>query len=437
MGWNSMEETRILVDVCENITLNCEFIINNQSVHTSVQEAKPGIPIVYVFYNIPSKSRCRLIWNDEVEIEFLVNSRLRIPSGRDDSFPLVEYVRFDLHEYISVPKMVYDSPNNEKVVLLTGNCNSGNGGVEGWSNILKTRPTLVIHNGFHIDCRDLLRMHNKGILPIRNLWRKIREKYAIAWKENEVKWVMAVNSNILTNDSKPYPNYYLVRLNSELLKQLVISSCGDISSYVNINMSLNFEETLFIINLIYQEILWRDIPFEYDGSYKNFMVGNKHYFVLDSKFYRNELTFFGNTQLTMFETALKYINPGANIIIVVPSNPFKITSFKRATPKVREKWGYSKIWIADFIHLINAAQKYRITFIGSGQRQFYQELYYKYSGSILRSYVLPSIRYTRVPKITPKIRKRLSEYSLIYSNIQEKYGYLVIENELCTFITNS
>lgn len=435
MGWNSMEETRVLVDVSENVTLLCEFIINNQSVISFTNYAVPGIPIVYIFYNIPPKSHCRLIWNDTIEIEFLINHRLRIPGKKDDSFPLVVYNRFDLNDFIRIQRPAYIPRDGEKVVVISGNCHSG--GVEGWINMAKTRPSLVIHNGYHIDYRDLLKSYNKGILPIRTLWKRIRDKIANAWRENEVKSIIAVTSNVLTNDVKPYTNFHLMQLNIESFKQLCISACSSVSSYVTSNINLNFDETVFILSLMYFEVLWRDIPYEYDGSYKNFMIGNKHYFILDSKYYRNEHTLFGVTQLSYFDKGMSCIEPGSNIVIIVPNNPFNKVSFKRATPKIRDKWGYSKRWIDEFVHLITYCQKYKVTFIGSGYRDFLQELYFNHCGSILRSYILPPIRHVNYNKTFPRLRKRLSEYILIHSNIQQKFGYLIIDNELCFFLKNN
>lgn len=438
MGWNSTEQTRILVDVCEETDLICELIIGNQIIQSFKKQAFPGIPIVYIFYNIPPKSHCRLVWNEKVEIEFLVDQRLRIYYPPDNSFPLVEYIRFDFNEYIPIPPIPYQPSSNEKIVIISGNGHVKSiNNMENWVKLSKTRPTIIIHNGYHIYYDDIYKLHYKQILSNRTLWKRIRDKFANAWREDEIRSVMAVNTNILTTDLKPYPNYYLVYLNADKLRQLVTSACSDVSSYINVNMSLNFEETLFLLSLMYQEVLWRDIPREYDGGYKNFLIANKHYFIFDTQFYRSDQTFLGNKQLDYFETSVKFLEPGANIVIIIPGNPIKISSFKRSTPKSREKWGYSKLWISDFLRLINYAQRYKITFIGSGPKELCYELYYNYSGSILRSYILPPIRFINMSKLSPKIRKQLANYSLIYSNIMTTSGYLIIENELCNFITNS
>lgn len=430
MGWCSVEETRILVDVSTDVSLMCELFVGHEYVGSYNINAYPGIPVVYVLYNLPPSVPCRIVWNGEIEIEFMVSKRVRMPMEINDEFPLVKYVRCNVGVYsATVYSLGQVQTIHEKVIFLTGN---HTGGIGSWDSLPRECPNIIVHTGSHIQASVVRRLSANRTIAMRNAWRRIRELYRDVWNTPPVRSLMATISNVFSVNVKPFHNYHLFRLQKDELFQLVRSSCG-IGMYSG-NLALEYEDIVFLTTMMYQEVLWRDIPYYYSGSYKHFMAGNKTFFLLDSVFHRSSDTFLGNNQLAAINNTLALSQHGSCVVLCVSTDPFSRSGKE-------ERWASKKKWMSEFASILAGAEHHKLTWVCGMDGRHGQELLYHHRGMIVRGYVLPSIRVvdegtTMIGKqsMRRRIRKRIGPFKAVHHSITRgKSGYLTMEYEPIEF----
>ena len=427
MGWCSVEETRILVDVTDDVMLMCELFVGQEYVGSYKTDAYPGIPVVYVLYNLPPSVPCRLVWNSEIEVLFTVSKRVRLPMELNDDFPLVQYVRCNVGVYSAVVYGLGQTQTiHEKVAFVNGNHRSGMGS---WDNLLRERPNIIIHTGCHVNLSVVQRLSANRTIAMRNAWRRIRDLYRDSWTVGPVRSLMATISNIFSVNVKPFSNHHLLRMQRDELYQLVRSACG-MGMYSG-SLAVEYSDIVFITTMMYQEVLWRDIPHYYDGAYKHFMAGGKTLFLLDAMFHRGSETFLGHNQLAAIDNTLALSQRGSNVLLAVSANPF----VKRRS---KEEWSSKKRWIDDFTRVLQNAEHHRLTWVCGVDGLNGQEVLYHHRGMIVRGYLLPSVRgndeslnRSSIGKVSARRpRKHIGQFKCVHTeSCQGKSGYLITEYE--------
>lgn len=426
MGWSSVEETRLLVDVGNEVTLMCELFVGDEYMGSYNTNAYPGIPIVYVLYNLPPSVPCRIVWNGEVEIAFRVTKRVRMPMEINDDFPLVKYVRCNVGVYsATVYGLGQIQTIHEKMVFITGN---RMGGIGSWENLARERPNLIVHTGSHINLHVVHRLSTNRTIAVRNAWRRIRELYRDAWSASPIRSLLATVSNIFSVNVQPFHNHHLIRMQRDDMIQLVRSVCGPITYSTN-NISLEYEDVVFLTTMIYQEVLWRDIPHYYDGAFKHFAAGGKTIFLLDTVFHCASDTFLGHNQLAAIDNTLALSQRGSSVVLVASSDPFT----KRKTDF--NQWASKKKWLDEFARILSNAQHHRLAWVcGIDGRQGKEVVYYC-RGMVVLGYILPSIRSIDEGVHFKRVHKRIAQFKSIHSKSIRKSGYLTTEYEpieMCT-----
>lgn len=401
MGWCSVEETRFLVDVSSECALLCEIFVGNDFIHSYTTHACPGIPIVYVLYNLPPAVPCRVVWNGEIETEFMVSKRVRMMVEMNDDFPLVRYVRCNLGTHpTNIYGLTHAGSFHEKVVCIS----------DVWGNLLTERPNIVIHTST-IECSK--RMSINKAIDTRCVWRRIRDIYHASWSEASVRAIMATTSNVFVSNTKPFHHHHLIRLQRDELVSLIKSIC-DLSSHSG-GIHLDYEDVVFLTTMIYREVLWRDIPYHFTGTYKHFLAGGKSYFILDTLHYRTNDTYLGSYQLAAIDNTLAYSQAGSHAVLIAQGDPF--TRGYRSSG-----WGSKRKWRDELTRIIQNSSHHRITLVCGGNGECHEVAYY-HSGMTIRGYIFSNGK--------RRIRKRFGDFKNVYMQSHPP-GYMIIAYESVT-----